>query len=250
MRNAELIEAWKREESAAFGGWDFSHLDGRWNDTAPLPWDYRALALDAIKPDSRLLDIGTGGGEFLLTLGHDPRLTSVTEAWPPNAELCRQTLAPLGIRVEEITDEAHLPFRDGEFDVIIDRHESFVPSELYRLLPRGGVFLTQQVGGRNDIELIEAMGCAPQFTGFELASTRSELEAAGFRILESGESFTPMRFFDTGAVVYFCHVIEWEFGGFSVDTHLERLLAIEDEIREKGYMECSNHRFMIKAERL
>lgn len=243
----ELKKQWKKEETAAFSGWDFSHLDGRWEDSAPLPWDYRAMALSILTPDTRLLDIGTGGGEFLLGLGHDPFLTAVTEAWPPNAELCRKKLRPLGIRVEQLFDERRLPFPDACFDLILDRHESFFPDEVYRALGGGGVFLTQQVGGENDRELIEAMGGEMNFAGFDLASTEEAVAAAGIDIVARGESFTPMRFFDTGAVVYFCRVIPWEFPGFSVDTHFERLLAVDDEIRRTGCFECTNHRFMIQA---
>ena len=64
-------------------GWDFSHIDSRYT-ADPLPWDYREKVREFLRPGVRLLDMGTGGGELLLTLGHPYELTSVTEGWAPN----------------------------------------------------------------------------------------------------------------------------------------------------------------------
>ena len=76
-RMAELRKEWEAEEKIAhIHGWDFSHIDGRYDET-PLPWDYREIALDGLKPCHRLLDMGTGGGEFMLGLGHPLELVFV-----------------------------------------------------------------------------------------------------------------------------------------------------------------------------
>ena len=102
--NAEMINrekwrtSWKAEEAASFSGWDFSHLDGRWQE-GEIPWDYGEIVREFLQDSMELLDMGTGGGEFLLTLGHPYARTTVTEGYPPNAALCRERLAPLGIRV-------------------------------------------------------------------------------------------------------------------------------------------------------
>ena len=39
--------------------------------------------------------------------------------------------------------------------MIINRHGNFDARELYRLLKKGGIFVTQQVGGDNDRDLVE-----------------------------------------------------------------------------------------------
>lgn len=49
--------------------------------------------------------MGTGGGKFLLTLDHPYNLTSVTEAYPPNVELCKNKLSPFGIEVKQVFDD-------------------------------------------------------------------------------------------------------------------------------------------------
>jgi SAM-dependent methyltransferase len=46
-------------------GWDFS---GVRDDRDPVPWDYQDVVRRYLRPDSRVLDIGTGGGEQFLQL--------------------------------------------------------------------------------------------------------------------------------------------------------------------------------------
>ena len=92
MDTNELIKCWKAEENIAhIHGWDFSHIEDRYAEEE-LPWDYRQIILDYLKPEMRILDIDTGGGEFLLSLNHPYEKTAAMEAYPPNVELCRQTL--------------------------------------------------------------------------------------------------------------------------------------------------------------
>ena len=38
---------------------------------------------------------------------------------------------------------------------------------------------------------------------------QQEIFEQGFEILESGETFQPIKFFDTGALVWFAKIIEW-----------------------------------------
>ena len=76
----KLIAQWREEESIAhIHGWDFSHISGRYTQQDHLPWDYRETILGHLTPEMKLLDIDTGGGEFLLTLNHPFHNTSATE---------------------------------------------------------------------------------------------------------------------------------------------------------------------------
>ena len=71
MNKHELINIWKTEEHVAhIHGWDFSHIEGRYTEETDMPWDYRHIILDYLKPEMKLLDIDTGGGEILLSLHH------------------------------------------------------------------------------------------------------------------------------------------------------------------------------------
>ena len=156
MNELELKKLWKQEESIAhIRGWDFSHIEGKYMVEDNLPWNYREIIEKYLTPSIRILDFDTGGGEFLLSLGHPHALTSATEGFPPNIELCKETLLPLGIDFKPCDDETNIPFEDESFDIIINRHGSFDPKEIHRLLKKGGLFITQQVGEDNDRDLVE-----------------------------------------------------------------------------------------------
>ncbi len=83
MTNCELKRLLKIEETTKFDGWNFSYLKDRW-EAEDLPWNYKDIVEQYLKPQYRLLDMGTGGGEFLLSLNHPYHNTSVTEMWEPN----------------------------------------------------------------------------------------------------------------------------------------------------------------------
>ena len=68
-------------------------------------------------------------------------------------------------------------------------------------------------------------------------------EDNGFLIVEEGEEYVPLRFFDISAFVWFAKIIEWEFCGFSVEDCFDELCKVEQEIRQKGKVWGYAHRF-------
>ena len=141
-RIEKLRKEWEDEEKIAhIHGWDFSHIHGRYDEEDDLPWDYRQIIDEYLTDDMKLLDFDTGGGEFLLSLGHPYGNTAATEGFPPNVELCKETLLPLGIDFKPCDDESNIPFADNSFDIFINRHGSFDPKEAYRILKPGGVLV-------------------------------------------------------------------------------------------------------------
>jgi SAM-dependent methyltransferase len=55
-----------------------------------------------------------------------------------------------------MSDE-NLPFANETFDLMINHHEAHSVKELYRVLNHRSVFLTQQVGDRDNLELNELL---------------------------------------------------------------------------------------------
>ena len=186
MNREKLKVQWKQEEAQAhIHGWDFSHIDGRYEEENDLPWNYELLVRKYLKKEMELLDYDTGGGEFLLSLGHPFAKTSATEGYPPNVKLCKEKLLPLGIRFMPCSDPSKVPFEDAAFDLIINRHGSFDPGEIYRLLRKDGMFITEQVGADNERDLVEMVlpGTEKPFPHNTLAEQREKFEKAGFQIL-------------------------------------------------------------------
>lgn len=249
MNYNELKKIWQSEEQRAFTGWDFSYIKSRWHSEA-LPWDYKTIVNDHLKPSYKLLDMGTGGGEFLLSLNHPPENTSATEAWVPNVALCCERLEPLGIRVYAVSDDAKLPLSDNAFDIVLNRHTSYNLSEVSRILKPGGFFITQQVGGENNRPLSKRLtpDSTPLYPDFSLTAETPKFESHKMTIIFSNEAFNEVRFFDVGAVVYFAKIIEWEFPNFSVNRNFDQLCALQDELVTNGYISSREHRFIIIAQ--
>ena len=252
MNRTELYRQWLQEEDAArMKGWDFSHLRGRYEEEQDLPWDYAQVVRAFLQPDRKLLDMDTGGGEFLLSLKHPHNKTSATEGWPPNAYLCRRRLSPLGLRFEQADGEGLLPFADGTFDLILNRHGSYDPAEISRLLRPGGTFITEQVGAKNDRELVELLlGELPlPFPQQTLACAAEAVKSAGLRVLRGEEAFRPIRFWDIGALVWFARVLPWEFPGFSVETCREQLYRAQEILEQNGVVEGTIHRYLLVVQK-
>lgn len=252
MNKAELKSIWKKEEEIAhIKGWDFSHIHGRYDEESDLPWDYEKIVRRYLTDDSNVLDYDTGGGEFLLSLNHPFDKTSATEGFKPNVQLCQEKLLPLGINFKECNTPSKIPYDNETFDMIINRHGDFDAKELYRLLKKEGIFVTEQVGGDNERDLIEMVlpGIERPFLHLNLKKQRRVFEDAGFHIIDAEEAYRPIKFYDIGAFVWFAHIIEWEFPDFSVDKCFEQLLKMQKIIEDKGKVEGTIHRYLIVAKK-
>ena len=248
-----LRETWLKEEKIAhIHGWDFSHINDRYEEGNDLPWDYKEIIQKYLKDDMMILDYDTGGGEFLLSLNHPYKHTAATEGFPPNVALCKDVLLPLGINFKECSNASNIPFPDESFDVILNRHGDFDAHEIHRLLKKGGLFITQQVGEDNDRELVEMVlpNTPKPFPNMNLKEQVDIFRNYGFDILEQNEAYKPIRFYDVGAFVWFARIIEWEFPNFSVDNCFERLLKMQKEIMKHNYIEGTTHRYLIVAIKL
>lgn len=252
MNKEELRYIWKKEEEMAhIVGWDFSHIHERYDEERDLSWDYEKSIRDYLMKDDCILDYDTGGGEFVLSLGHPYDKTYVTEGFLPNVELCKKRLLPLGIHFKECHDPSHIPYNDEMFDMIMNRHGDFNVEEFYRLLKEGGMVITEQVGCYNDRDLVEMV--LPEtdmlFPDLYLRKQKEIFENKGFHIIEAKEDFRPIYFYDVGAFVWYAHIIEWEFPNFSVDRCFERLLKMQEMIENKGRIEGTIHRYLIIAKK-
>ena len=241
-----LKEIWKLDEKQSMKGWDFSHIKDRWEEEK-LPFDYKETILNRLRDEHTLLDMGTGGGEFLLELNHPYDKTYATEGYKPNIDYCIENLVPLGITVEGIDKGGDLPFKDDMFDIIINKHSSYDIKEIKRILKKDGIFITQQVGCLNNRELSRVF-----IEGFELPYKKNHMDIQrnqfikqGFEVLESKEHFPEIRFFDIGALVFFCKIIVWEFPEFSVEKYFDKLLMLHEKCENDGFIESKEHRYLL-----
>jgi SAM-dependent methyltransferase len=248
-------------ERQPFEGWDFSWLRGRMR-VEPLPWDFDALAADRARESPDLLDMGTGGGERLSRLAGRPAGTVATEAWAPNVPVAARRLHPLGIAVVHVdgaldnTDQSpdellgRLPFRDESFHLVMNRHESFVISEVARILASGGYFLTQQVGNvwADDFHCLLDLPLPPRPPRrWELALAVAQVEAAGLEVLARGEAEERREFTDVGALAWYLKAIPWTVPGFSIDGYRSRLEELHARIATSEPLGVTVPHFWLEA---
>ncbi|HTD63183.1 MAG TPA: class I SAM-dependent methyltransferase [Verrucomicrobiae bacterium] len=250
MDEAALIAAWSSEESQPFSGWDFGHLRGRYSEEKP-PWSYEDLAREALRGAQSAVDLGTGGGEVLARLADAfPDCMVATEAYPPNWAVARERLAPGGASVVAYAaDEVSsvLPFRDGSFDAVLDRHEAYDAREVSRVLAPGGVFLTQQVHGQSHADLLGWFGTEPHWPDVTLDRLASDLVRAGLDIELARSSWGTISFLDVAALVYYLKAIPWEVPDFSVGRFRTELLGLQRRLDETGALRFNEGLFAIRA---
>ncbi|MFJ3728309.1 class I SAM-dependent methyltransferase [Streptomyces sp. NPDC090045] len=230
---------------AGLTGWDFSWLKGRVDGEGPS-WDYERLARARLSHARSLLDIDTGGGEFLASLAPLPPACAATENWAPNLPLARQRLSPLGVEVHRASG---LDLPSGPFDLILNRHGLLDAVGIRAALAPGGRLLTQQVGSRNQLELNEAV-CIPSPAdpdGWTLDVAVRALEGAGLRVTTAREEMGSYTFRDIGAVVFQLRAIPWQFPGFEPSAHEPALRRLDRHIGSAGGFTVHDHRFLIEA---
>lgn len=227
----DLLQLWRDEEAVEPSGWDFSPLAGRVHED-DVPWDFTAETRRLLRSASRVLDMGTGGGEHLSTLADAlPTDTTATEGWAPNVPVARRALAPLGIDVVAYDAEAlpavPMPFEDGRFDLVLSRHEAFDPVEVARVLAPGGVLATQQVGGDDAPEAHELFGAPVLYPDMVLPVVAESVAAAGLVVEESASWSGQVRFDDVGALVRYFRLVPWDVPeDFGVDRYADVLLDL------------------------
>jgi len=249
METADLLDAWRARHAEPTSGWDFSSFGDSIRPEEP-PWSYDDLARDALAGARSVLDLGTGGGEVLLGLADAlPADTVATEGWPPNLPVATAALAARGFPVAEYDAEAHprLPFDDGRFDVVLARHEAYVASEVARVLTPSGVFLTQQVDGRDLSETVELFGGTLRYPGVTLAHLRVEAGAAGL-VVEAARDWTGvLTFADVATLVSYLRMTPWQVpDDFTVERYADVLLALH---RSGEPLRFTQRRFVLRARR-
>ncbi|HEV2364914.1 MAG TPA: hypothetical protein VGS12_12035 [Caulobacteraceae bacterium] len=230
----------------------------------PLAFDYLAQVRGALTGVMALLDLGTGGGEVLSALAPLPATTVATEAYAPNAFVAARRLAPVDGHVvlaqgapenwstlaTPVLNRPSLPFRDAAFELVIDRHESYLPAEVLRVLRPGGRFITQQCGGSHMAALNDLLGIPrPPYADWRSEAAVAQLAAAGFEVILAREQFTATRFADVGAIAYYLRAVPWQAPGFRAADHASSLRAIHERIQAEGPLAVPAHHFLVEARR-
>ena len=251
QHQANLIELWQAEEEQPFIGWDFSYLVGRMLLDQP-PWSYSTRARELMRESTSCLDIATGGGERLLSMRDSwPETVAVTEGYPPNLDLARSRLEPLGARVVDLENDEYtpMPFEDGEFALVLNRHAAIFVDEIARILEPGGRLLTRQVHGLWAQDLLAAFGATPQWPDASPEKYVPWLQSAGFNVLDVKDWSGRLAFTDVGAIVYYLKAVPWLVPGFSVASHTDQLMVLQSTLESQGELTYAARNYLIEAQK-
>ncbi|MFX0204786.1 MAG: class I SAM-dependent methyltransferase [Candidatus Hodarchaeota archaeon] len=228
-------------------GWDFSYVKDRMISEPP-PWEYKKIIIPYVRRSTYMLDMGTGGGEFLSTLTPLPPYTYATEAYPPNIPVAEHALEHLSVKLIPITKHEELPLPNNFFDLIINRHEFYYPQEIHRILKPNGIFITQQVGKFDNIELNQFFGDETyKDWEWDLEYASMQLKKAGFKIFDEKEALINESFRDIGAIVFYLRIISWQIPDFDIDQNISKFKELHLKILTEGLFVTHGHRFLITA---
>jgi SAM-dependent methyltransferase len=250
---ADPDELLAEAEATDFQGWDFSKLGNRLVQEPPH-WDFKDIVASAATRATTMLDMGTGGGEWLLSLSARAPVTVATESWQPNVGIAAERLNSMGVPVvytegapdnhrQEAGDPmGRLPFRTEAFDLVSNRHESFRAEEVARVLQPDGLFLTQQAqsGSKQFHQLLGRE--PPEIQEFELDLAVAQLRDAGLSIDEADVGTATTVFADIGALAWYLRSVTWAVPDFTVSTYRQALLRLHD-----GPIRVSSRRFWLRA---
>lgn len=247
MDDPGLVRHWREIWDEPVSGWDFSRFGDRLSGDDP-PWSYVDLAREAMADVSSVLDIGTGGGEVLLSLRDAlPADVVATEGWEPNLPVAREALRPHGIDVERYDAEAdaRMPFDDARFDAVLARHEAYDAGEVARVLRTGGVFVTQQVHGLDLADLSDLLGGEPTaYPEVTLGHFRQAAEAVGLEV-DLAEAWSgELRIADVDTLVGYLAMAPWTVEGFTVESRADILLRLHHEGMPAAF---TQRRFILRA---
>ncbi|WP_442603150.1 class I SAM-dependent methyltransferase [Paenibacillus sp. KN14-4R] len=230
-------------------GWDFSKVKCT---TTGVKWDFYKEIIQLCKHTDLLLDIGTGGGESLLSIADEALLLVGIDLSAGMIETANRNLTRANNRNVRFLqmDANKLEFPDQFFQIVSCRQSVFHAQETARVLVSDGVFFTQQVSENDKLNLKIAFGRGQALgttAGTLQQQYMNELQDAGFTDVQSFE-YDAAEYYETPEDLIFLLKHTPIIPNFGQQEHdfqtLERFIA--DNMTEQG-IRTNSARFMIVA---
>ncbi|MEC0125537.1 class I SAM-dependent methyltransferase [Paenibacillus pabuli] len=237
------------EHMGRLNGWDFSSL----NVIAEgVEWNFYEEVARCACPSDLLLDIGTGGGEAVLSIAHAALLLVGIDLSQSMIETAKRNLAKSGsspnVRFMSMNAD-QLTFPDGFFTIVTSRHAPFCAAEVFRVLDDDGVFLTQQVSEQDKHNISEAFGRgqSADCSGTLMMRYQNELHEAGFHDIRIRE-YNATEYYATTDDLLFLLTHAPIIPGFGEkESDLERFQQFVEQNRCDKGIRTNSARFMLTA---
>lgn len=240
------------EKVGKLDGWDFSRMrTGR----DPVLWHYPDVVRQYLKPTDRVLDIGTGGGEIFLSLASSFDDGVGVDQNPQMIETAQRNLVEQSIENVSLMqmEASELRFNGDEFDVVLTRHLRVFPEQIVRVLKPGGYFITQMVGQRISLNLLEGFGWTPTSFGPDWWQTVDELavefQELGCHIRAKAEYDVPYWFDDVESLVFYIMSVPWP-EKVELETHWLQINHILEMCRSERGFESNEHQELLVVQKI
>jgi SAM-dependent methyltransferase len=252
MRSLTRTELKQMASSAgALTGWDFSRVRAACD---PAPWEYDLVVRQHLASGDRVLDIGTGGGERFFSLAscfgtgfavdHDRTMLETARHNQAANSISNVLLAQM--------DGASLGFASESFDVVLSRHLRVYPGEIMRVLRPGGCFITQLVGSRSSLQILDVFGWTAASFGADWWQPVDSLAAAfrklGGQVRTQGEFDVPYRFLDVESFLFWLLSVPWP-EPIDLDKHWRQINRFLAQAWSDRGIETNKHRGLLVVQK-
>ena len=171
------------------GNWDFSDI--KCSVIQESSWDFYKEIKKHAKPNSLILDLGTGGGEKVLKKMPDVGMIIGTDFSPAMIKTANKNKEKFPNKnVKFVTmDNLNMKFPDNLFDIVSARHTIINAKQIHSCLTDGGVLVIQGVDKFDCWELKELFGRGQAYND-EIAISQkdyNDIKEAGFKNIEIQE---------------------------------------------------------------
>jgi hypothetical protein len=133
---------------------------------------------------------------------------------------------------------------------VLNRHSGFNSREVARILAGGGTFLTQQIHGLWAEDLLAAFDAQPQWPDATPEKYLPRLQSARLHLVDLQEWSGRLTFTDVGAIVYYLKAVPWLVPGFSVESHLEYLLKLQERLDVGEELSFRARKYLIEVRKV
>lgn len=197
-------------------GWNFSRVR---MVRDPIAWHYDEVVRRYLRPEDRVLDVGTGGGELFLGLADAFNEGVGVDVQPSMVAVARRNLpASLSGRIRfELTARTELAFEPESFDVVLNRHASTYPEAIVGVLRPGGWVVVQGLGERKNEQILAAFGWDHEYVrrnadpytdhpvGMEALT--EAFERLGCQVVATGDESNRAWFCDLESLVFYLKAV-------------------------------------------
>ncbi len=143
--------------------WDFSDI--KRTDECLTDWDMTAIINKLAKKDFRILDLGTGGGEKVLSCFPDVKEILGTDFSEAMVETAQENLKKSGKKNISFRTMNNLKMDtpDKYFDMVVARHTCIDPVQIYKTLKPGGFLVVRGVDMMDCFEIKRLFGRGQAF---------------------------------------------------------------------------------------